>query len=216
MTPKQIVDQSQAQKRYPVLMTHPGEQKATTSGYTRNPDGSATDDPPGVPGKYQAHWVSNLDQETYYASMGYAPQGTADIEAYRRETCGIEQPVSHDYPRALYRKRADGELDKMSGDGWKLTPDEAYGKKAAVVTLVQTTKLSLEELMAQMKALQAQIAAMNESAGQVGESAKTASDPSPDSTPALRPKRAPRSEAAKAAFAATMAARKAAKTAAPG
>ncbi len=156
MNPQQIVDASQAQKKYPILMKHPQHSKATISGYKRNPDGSATDDPPGIPGRFEDHWVSNIDQEQYYASMGYAPQGTADIETYRRELCGIDPaPVDHDYPCALYRLKPDGEMDTavaetkakhqaLEKDGWRTTQAEAKASSAKKVVSLASDKPKTE------------------------------------------------------------------------
>ena len=218
MTPQQIVSASQEQKKYPILMMHPQYRKATISGYRRNPDGSATDDPPGIPGRYEDHWVNNADQESYYASMGYAPKGTADIEAYRKQICGFEEAPSSDYPCARYRLKPDGELDvalckdasefrRHAADGWHKTPDAAHGKTAEVVSLVRKPEYRAQApdataLLEQIAALQAQVAALT--AGSAAAPLPEESQPAPE-----KKTRAPRSEEAKARTRATMLAKKA-------
>ena len=226
MTPQQIVSASQEQKKYPILMMHPQYRKATISGYRRNPDGSATDDPPGIPGRYEDHWVNNADQESYYASMGYAPKGTADIEAYRKQICGFEEAPSSDYPCARYRLKPDGELDvalckdasefrRHAADGWHKTPDAAHGKTAEVVSLVRKPEQPEQPkerartpdaaaLLEQIAALQAQVAALTASSATAPVSTPNGAQTAPE-----KKTRAPRSEEAKARTRATMLAKKA-------
>jgi hypothetical protein len=159
MNPQQIVKQSQDQKRYPMKMTHRQHRKATISGYVRNRDGSATSDPPGVVGQFYDHYVYNADQEAYYASMGYAPEGCADPEAYRREVCGMEKPVDNLYPKAVYMLKADGSLDsavvnderhdeKMKEDGWHDSPGDAQKSSAKkVVKIVELPESKSENIV---------------------------------------------------------------------
>lgn len=155
MNPKQVVDQSQAQKRYPILMSHPQHRKATVSGYKRNPDGSATDDPPGIPGQFEDHWVYNIDQEQYYASMGYYPPGVDDPEAYRKSLCNIEEKkVDLNYPRAMYRLGPTGQLESavaksdqeqtgLEQEGWHTSPDKA--KKEATQKVISIAAVTKED-----------------------------------------------------------------------
>jgi len=157
MNPKQVLDQSQQQKKYPIKMVHQHKQTAINSGYRRNPDGTAVDDPPGSPGKFNDVWVFNLSQEQYHASMGYAPEGTGDIEAYRREVCGLEQDaVDTNYPRAMYKVTASGELDafvandaseqkKLEANGWATTIDGARSASTKkVVKLAESNEEKTE------------------------------------------------------------------------
>ena len=133
--------------KYPFVMRHPGYRKATVTGdklnqYTLNKDGSAAADPSGITGQFGARWAHDLNQEQYYAAMGYAPEGVADVEAYRRELCGLNQDPN--YPRALYRLKPDGEMDSavaenaakhqaLEKEGWRVTQSEARALNAKKV-----------------------------------------------------------------------------------
>lgn len=127
-------------QEYPKQMNHPNYRPAVVSGYRRNPDGSAVNDPPGTPAKFPPVVVNNVDQEQDYASKGYLPAGVSDPQAYLRATIGAETPGVYkfqEYPKWMYRVE-DDELqsqmvqseaeERRMGEGWYATPDAAWGK----------------------------------------------------------------------------------------
>jgi hypothetical protein len=127
-----------AYQEYPKQMVHPHFRAAVNSGYRRNADGSATNDPPGSPAKFPPVVVNNRDQEQDYASRGYLPAGVSDPAAYLRTTIGADAPGVYkfqEFPKWIYRVE-DGELqskmvqseaeEARAGKGWCATPDAAW------------------------------------------------------------------------------------------
>ncbi len=111
-------------KGYPKEMRHPQHIPAVVSGYTRLANGKTKDDPPGRPAWFPPVFVNNLDQEQYYASLGYLPKDVAPhTEAHKRylattigdERPGVKQP-SADHPVWLYRLGDDLEVQSALAD----------------------------------------------------------------------------------------------------
>lgn len=131
-----------AYQEYPKELKHPHYRPAVVSGYKRNADGSATNDPPGQPAKFPPVVVNNFDQEQDYASRGYLPAGVSDPGAYLRATIGADQPGTYhfqEYPKWVYRVE-EGEKgpelesqmvqseaeEKRLGKNWVTRPDAAW------------------------------------------------------------------------------------------
>lgn len=124
-------------QKYPLAMFHPRAQPAVISGYKRNLDGTATNDPPGKPAVFPPVTVNNQDQELLYASKGYVPNGTSDHDAYMRAVIGADEPSGYkfaEYPKWLYQC-VGGEInsrlvksakdEEALGRDWYRTPDQA-------------------------------------------------------------------------------------------
>lgn len=110
---------------------------AVVSGYRREGRGTV-DDPPGKPVRFPPVWVNNRDQEEYYASLGYIPEGVSDPEKYKHETIGTGRPGPYehqDFPRWMYQVGEDGAMKsalvddadqmRLLGENWFTSPGDA-------------------------------------------------------------------------------------------
>lgn len=102
---------------YPKAMRHPQHRPAVIS-KDEIVGGKIIKAPPGSPERFPDVFVNNEDQEKQYASLGYAPNGTSDPEAYRRAMAGADEPSGHqhhEYPRWMYQPHESGEMQVEIG-----------------------------------------------------------------------------------------------------
>lgn len=126
-----------AYSEYPKAMSHPQSRPAVLSQDTIGPGGKVIHAAPGQPAKFPPVYVNNLDQEQYYSSIGYVPNGTSDPDAYHVAVSGAGKPSAHEhveFPKYVYQcvdgdvidrllKNQD-EQDQLEG-AWYATPGDA-------------------------------------------------------------------------------------------
>jgi hypothetical protein len=144
-------------EEYPKWMRHPAHQAAVAykqprfrpgeEGWGRPVDPGHT----GKPERFPEVMVRNLDQEQYYASLGYVPKvGVADPEAYRREKMSNGSNAKAgfvEYPKMLYRK-----LEQPLKDGTDVENvvvpsrgEEEQARRDGWATLAETRALKTEK-----------------------------------------------------------------------
>jgi hypothetical protein len=128
-------------QRFPLAMSHPHHVPAVISIIHVDVNGNK-EGKTGSPAKFPPVFVNNEDQEKQYASQGYVPNGTPDVDAYLRATIGSHIPEDHkfaDFPKYLHQATKNdkgditvesklfntkAEADKLD-KSWCRTPDDA-------------------------------------------------------------------------------------------
>ena len=72
-------------QRFPLAMSHPHHVPAVISIVHTDANGNR-EGKVGSPAKFPPVFVNNEDQEKQYASQGYVPSVTPDVDAYLRAT----------------------------------------------------------------------------------------------------------------------------------